>query len=106
MSRKAMLVLTTVAKKSDATRLADALLRSKLAACVTTIPGAESRYVWKKKLCVEREWILLIKTMEKHFKALEKRLMHIHPYECPEIVGIPAARISAPYLSWLRASCE
>ncbi|MCE9625574.1 MAG: divalent-cation tolerance protein CutA [Deltaproteobacteria bacterium] len=98
---KAILVFTTVAKKSDAARIAKTLVTEKLAACVTTLPAAESRYVWKEKLCREKEFFLLIKTVESVYVSLEKRLKAIHPYECPEIVAIRVARGYAPYLRWL-----
>ncbi len=103
---KAILVLTTVAKKPDAARLAKALVEERLAACVTTLPAAESRYVWKGKLCVEKEFVLLIKTLQKSFRTLEKRLKAIHPYECPEIIALPLSAGHAPYLNWLTSSVE
>jgi len=98
---KPILILTTVGKKTDAARIAKILVTEKLATCVTTLPAAESRYVWKKKLCVEKEFVLLIKTLESGYGRLEKRLKAIHPYECPEIVALPMIRGYAPYLTWL-----
>jgi len=103
---QAILVLTTVAKKSDAARLSRALVEERLAACVTTLPAAESRFVWKGKLCVEKEFVLLIKTLAKSFSALEKRLKALHPYECPEIIALPLSQGSIPYLQWLASNVE
>ncbi|MCC6272266.1 MAG: divalent-cation tolerance protein CutA [Deltaproteobacteria bacterium] len=97
----ALLVLTTVAKKSDAAHLATTLVEEKLAACVTILPAGESRYVWQGKLCVEKEFVLLIKTLAYGYAKLERRLRAIHPYECPEIVALPVARGAAAYLKWL-----
>ncbi len=99
-----LLVLTTVAKKADAARISKILVAEKLAACVTTLPAAESRYVWKEKLCVEKEFVLLIKTTEKIYPRLERKLKSIHPYECPEIIGIGIKQIYRPYLQWLGKS--
>lgn len=99
--KKALLVLTTVAKKSDATKITKALLEKKLAACVTTLPQGESRYVWKGKLCVEKEYLLIIKTLSSAYRRLETALKKIHPYDCPEIVGIDPAQISKSYRTWL-----
>ena len=101
-----LLVLTTVAKKSDAASLARRLVSEKLAACVTTLPAAKSCYVWKNKLCSETEFLLVIKTLTRHFPRLEKRLREIHPYECPEILGLPASRVSRTYLAWLRQAID
>jgi uncharacterized protein involved in tolerance to divalent cations len=96
-----MLVLTTVAKKSDATRLATALVREGLAACVNVLPNVESHYTWKGKIQSEGEWILLMKTTAAAYPLLEKRLLRIHPYECPEIIGIGIDKIAKNYADWL-----
>ena len=103
-STTALLVFTTVAKKSDAEKITKVLLQKKLAACVTTLPPAESRYVWKGKLYNEKELVLMIKTLKSKYPQLEKALKAVHPYECPEIVGVPMAKVFAPYHRWLRDS--
>lgn len=99
-----LLVFTTVAKKTDARKIAQVLLKKKLAACVTTLPFGESRYVWKGKLCIEREYVLMIKTLETKYPQLEKALRAVHPYECPEVIGIPIKKIFSPYHQWLAGS--
>lgn len=101
-----LLILTTVAKKSDAARISKILVEEKLAACVTTLPAAESRYVWKNKLCVEKEFVMLIKTVSGNYVRLEKRLKAIHPYECPEIVGLRMEKIRKEYLDWLTQNTQ
>ncbi len=101
-----MLVLTTVAKKSDATRIATALVREGLAACVNILPHVESHYIWKGKIHADQEWLLLLKTHEKKYSLLEKRLQRIHPYECPEIIALPIDKISKSYASWLLKSLQ
>ncbi len=97
----ALAVFTTVSKKSDAVRLSKILVEKKLAACVTTLPLGESRYRWKGKICNEREFVLLIKTTVPLFERLRAVLERIHPYDCPEILGIPVEKISKPYRDWL-----
>jgi periplasmic divalent cation tolerance protein len=96
-----LLVFTTVAKKNQASKIAKLLLDKKLAACVTTLPPAESRYVWKGKVCIEKEYVLIIKTLENKYPQLEKTLKAIHPYECPEIIGIPIKKVLPAYQRWL-----
>lgn len=99
-----LLILSTVAKKSDAARISKILVKEKLAACVTILPAAESRYVWKNKLCIEKELVLLIKSMADRYKKLERRLKAIHPYECPEIIAFKAEKIRKEYFDWLLAN--
>ncbi len=102
----ALLVLTSVAKKTDAKRLSRLLVEKKLAACVTVLPQGESCYVWKEKLCVEKEYLLLIKTRKSHFPKIETFFAQHHPYECPEILGISTEKIHAPYAQWLQSQTK
>jgi len=98
-----LFVLSSVAKKSDATRIAKALVGERLAACVSILPELESHYVWKAKVCVEKELLLLIKTMPRAYDRLESRLKELHPYECPEIVALPASKAFDPYRRWMES---
>ncbi|MDX1386038.1 MAG: divalent-cation tolerance protein CutA [bacterium] len=100
-SGKPIVVLTTVAKKSQADNIAQSLLEQNLAACVTALPGGESRYRWKGKICKENEYLLIIKTASTQYDRLEKALKSIHPYECPEIMALPTDKIYPPYRKWL-----
>ncbi|HKX12413.1 MAG TPA: divalent-cation tolerance protein CutA [bacterium] len=96
-----LFVLSTVAKKTDATRIAKALVGERLAACVSILPEAESHYVWKGKVRAEKELLLIIKTLPRAYERLEYRLKQLHPYECPEIVALPAVKTFDPYRRWL-----
>jgi uncharacterized protein involved in tolerance to divalent cations len=95
--------LTTVAKKSDARRLAQAALESRAAACVQILPKIESHYVWKGRKNISREFVLIAKTVSTQRKALEKLWRKLHPYDCPELVSLPA-KPSAEYGRWVRSS--
>jgi len=50
------LLLTTVAKKSDARRLATTALQHRVAACIQIISGVESHFIWKDKKSACREF--------------------------------------------------
>jgi len=97
------ILLTTVAKKSDALRLAQAALHSRTAACVQILPKIESHYIWKGRKTISREFVLIAKTIPTQRKALEKLWIKLHPYNCPELVSL-TAKSSAEYGSWVRGS--
>jgi len=97
------LLLTTVAKKSDARKLAMATLNHRAAACIQIVSGIESHYVWKGKKTTSREFILIAKTSPRQRKPLEKLWKKLHPYDCPELVSLPA-KSSAEYGCWVRGS--
>ncbi|MCP5468085.1 MAG: divalent-cation tolerance protein CutA [Deltaproteobacteria bacterium] len=101
-----MLVFTTLAKKSDANKIARTLLEKKLAACVSVLPQIESHYVWQGKLCHEKEFLLLIKTLKSQYQELEALLLEIHPYDCPEIFALSFEEVSPAYLKWLQGSVQ
>ena len=97
------LLLTTVAKKSDARRLASDALQHRVAACIQILPGLESHYAWKGKKVISREYLILAKTTPRQSKSLEKLWKKIHPYDCPELVTL-SGQAAAPYARWIRSS--
>lgn len=102
----ALLVLTTAPDSRAAERLAKILVVKRLAACVTLQPGARSVYRWKEKLEWAKESTLLIKTTPKQFKRVQALLRKTHPYDLPEIIGIPVPCGSSEYLAWLKGSVK
>ena len=72
-----------------------------LAACVNRVAGVRSTYRWDGKLCDDAEVLLLIKTLETRFEALEARIRALHPYEVPEIIALPVVAGSTGYLDWV-----
>ena len=96
-----LVILTTTPDLKSARRLARVLVQKKLAACVSLRGGFVSLYRWKGKLETSREVLLLIKTVRTKFSPVEKLIRATHPYELPEIIGLPIVKGSADYLSWL-----
>lgn len=101
-----LLVLMTAANKEEATRLAEMLVGSHLAACVQILPEMESVYRWQGKIERTPEILLLAKTVSSKFLSLEREVRSLHSYETPEIVAVPISNASAPYLEWLSNSLE
>ena len=97
------ILLTTVAKKSDARHLATAALEHRFAACIQIHPRLESHYLWNKKKIISREYLILAKTTPRQSKSLEKLWKKIHPYDCPELVTL-SGQAAAPYARWIRSS--
>ena len=100
-STEAIVVLMTAGNKDEASRIAELLVDTRLAACVQILPEIESVYRWQGKVQREREVLLLAKTTQMRFGELEKRVRAMHSYETPEIIALPITAASAPYLKWL-----
>jgi periplasmic divalent cation tolerance protein len=97
-----MVVLCTCANHQDALQIGGALVQERLAACVNILPGMRSIYRWKGAVEEADEVLLLIKTTGARFAALRDRVKELHPYETPEIVGLPVAEGLSNYLGWIR----
>jgi len=99
-----LLCLCACPDAATATRLAEALVGERLAACVNRLPGVRSTYRWQGEVHTDAEELLVIKTTATRFEALQARLLALHPYELPELVALPVERGHTAYLDWVRAS--
>jgi len=96
------LVLTTFPDAAAAQRLAHALVSERLAACVSILPVAQSVYLWKGRVESATEQLLVIKSMTRAYRDIQKRILELHPYELPEVIAVPVTDGYADYLSWIR----
>ncbi len=104
MTTTPLIVLCTCPDITAADAIATALLEARLAACVNRIEGVESLYRWEGSIQKDQEVLLLIKTTAVAFDKVESAISDLHPYELPEIIGVPVTQGSAPYLDWLTKS--
>lgn len=96
------LVLTTCPDSGAAERIASALVTERLAACVNIVPIAKSVYLWKGRVESATEQLLVIKSMTRAYRAIQKRILELHPYELPEVLAVSVADGFANYLAWVR----
>ena len=99
-----LLVLTTSGSKIEARKIAEALVERKLAACVNIVPGIMSVYRWEGKIAESAEYLLLIKTVERHEEQLRAAIRELHSYDLPEFVTVSVKNGCADYLKWLEDS--
>lgn len=96
-----ILVVTTIDEESAARRIAERLVERKLAACVQVSGPLTSVYRWQGREESAREFQVSAKTREDLYKDIERAICEIHSYEVPEILALPVAAGSRPYLDWL-----
>jgi periplasmic divalent cation tolerance protein len=99
---KVVTIMTTVAQAEDAARIAEMLLRDKLAACVQEMT-IRSRYRWNDQIQCDPEILLLVKTAADRAEAALSAIRRIHPYDLPEILVLPVAGGLAEYMDWIDA---
>ena len=96
-------VLTTVPDQATADKLAETMVKTRLAACVNILPGASSVYFWEGKLERSHELLLIVKTRADLFPELADFIKKNHPYKVPEIIALPIGEGHGPYLDWVGA---
>jgi len=98
-----LLVVVNCPDEDAANTLALAVVEARLAACVNILPRAQSIYHWEGKVESTTEIPLLIKSTAANYPALERTIRENHPYEVPEIIGLPVTRGLPEYLNWVAA---
>ena len=94
-------VITAIAKREDAEKIANAMVEKRLAACVQIVGPIISTYWWKGNIERKEEWLCIIKSKKDLYDELEKAIKVIHPYETPEIFALSVVAGSKEYLKWL-----
>lgn len=97
-----MVVLCTFPSPEVARQIGTLMVKRQLAACVNLVPGIESIYTWEGRICAEAEVLGIFKVALERIDALKEALIEAHPYEVPEVVGVPVTAGSAPYLDWVQ----
>jgi periplasmic divalent cation tolerance protein len=97
-----LVVMVTAANQEEAARIADQAVRSRHAACATTIPIALSTYWWEGQVVNEQETVLFMKTTASQFPLLQDTIRKVHSYKIPEIIALPVSTGLPQYLEWVR----
>ena len=96
-----MILVLAIVPIDKAEAIRNIVLEKKLCACVNIVKEVNSFFWWKGKIDNEKESLLLIKTKDLLFSALEKEIKINHPYEVPEIIAFKADYANREYLDWL-----
>lgn len=99
-----VLALSTFPTSFDTTELAQELVASGLAACVTIVPAIRSVYTWEGVPQVGDEQQLVFKTTTDVVDALWETLQERHPYDVPEFLVVPVIDGNEDYLRWVEQS--
>ena len=92
-------IFITAGSKEEADKISRGLVESKLAFCVSTLPKVQSTYYWEDKVHVDKEFLLIVKTRQDQYGALETWVKNNHSYEVPEIIALPIEQGLPAYLN-------
>jgi len=91
----------TCGSDDEASRIAEALVERRQAACVQQVP-IRSVYRWKGRVEHDDEVLLLVKTTSARALDIEATIDELHSYDLPAVTIVPIAGGSDEYLDWLR----
>lgn len=97
----ALLVYCTCPEDTTAAQMASTLVEERLAACANRIPAMSSTFRWQGKIHTNSEVQLILKTTDRVYPALEKRILELHPYELPEVLAVPIHAGLPGYVEWI-----
>jgi periplasmic divalent cation tolerance protein len=102
----ALVVLTTVGTEEQANLLASELVARRHASCVNVVSGLKTVYRWQGKICRDTEYMLVVKTLESEYAAVEATIQELHSYELPEILAFKACKGEPAFLAWIGGSLD
>lgn len=95
-----MIILYITCKdEAEAERISRELVEKKLIACANYFP-IKSLYRWKGELAGEKEVVLLAKSLERNFAAIQKEVRALHSYEVPCILKLNV-EANEEYENWV-----
>jgi periplasmic divalent cation tolerance protein len=96
-----VVMLTSVGTEDQGLDVGEALVVRGQAACVNMVPSVRSIYRWKGKVCEDTEYILIIKTLARHFKGVSDTIREINTYELPEILSFSVRDAEERFCQWI-----
>jgi len=99
-----LVALMTAPNREEARSIARTLVGERLAACCNIIDRVESIYRWEGAVEEAAEVLVVIKTTAERFAPMRDRVLALHSYDVPELIALPVADGSAPYLAWIATS--
>ena len=98
---RSYLVAFCTCPPAKADGIARELVRRRVCACVNVVPGLRSVYTWQGAVEEDGESLLVIKTRADRFRALERAVAEVHPYEVFELIATRVEAGNEAYLRWL-----
>lgn len=99
----ACIVYVTAASAEEASRIAEAAVAERLAACANILPPITSVYWWEGKVNRDTEVALILKTRVELAERLVARVRALHSYTCPCVVMLPVTGGNPDFLAWIAA---
>ncbi|NNJ91487.1 MAG: divalent-cation tolerance protein CutA [Gammaproteobacteria bacterium] len=97
-----VIIYCTCPDIETARKISRLLISQHMAACINQVPGITSIYEWEGKIEENNEVLLLIKSTEERFDAIQRLVIEEHSYELPELIAVPVSKGLPDYLDWIK----
>ena len=94
-------IYSTFKDLKEAKIIGGKLVKKKLAACSNIIPLIYSTYIWKKKIMVDKECSMIVKTSKSKVKEAIKFIVKNHSYDCPAVTAFPIKFAHKDFKNWI-----
>jgi periplasmic divalent cation tolerance protein len=99
-------VTAVFADADEATRIGEAMVDARLAACINILGPVHSIYRWKGEIERADEVIAVFKTSDGAADALITRIAGLHSYDVPCIFSEPIDKLLGSYADWVEANVK
>lgn len=96
-----VLIYATFPSLEEATRIGEALVAARLAACINAIPGMISIYEWEGARERAEEVAMIIKTRAGLSEQVVAEVEKLHPYDVPALLVLEVSGGSQAYCDWI-----
>lgn len=100
-AEKFCIIEVTTKDEEEAKKIAEELLKHRLAACVNIIPKIISLYWWQGKIERDDEALMLIKTKKERTAEVIRKIKELHSYSVPAIISIEIKQANTAYLEYI-----
>ena len=99
-----IVVLITASSRQEAETIGQALVQSRLAACVNISAGVSSLFWWQGAIERQEEALMLVKSRSDLLPSIIEIVKALHSYTVPEVVALSILAGSPDYLAWVDES--
>ena len=96
-----IVVFITAPTKREAKKIANVLIKNKMAACVNITDKIDSLFWWKGKINSLKEVLLIVKSKKEKLPQIIKFVKSAHSYSVPEIISLSIGAGLPAYLRWI-----
>lgn len=100
------LIYLTCPTNEEAKFLCQKAFDEGLIACANIMQESESMYLWQGELKIEKETVVIMKTIKANFDKLKTLIESNHSYDCPCVLGFDVSNLNPNFAEFLKRSIK